>query len=276
MKKLLLLLIVLLTTSCATFKVSTTNHDPIYSIDNSDVEIRVIDNEFELNRLLRDDFKFRYDYAQYAISQPSSFDWNNRILGNRYNFFNPYYSRTQMWNDWIWGYDGWNSWGSPHRWSPFGYDMWGYNIHYGWNNHGWGYNGYYGNGWNNYGWNNYGWNNYGQNNWYGRRGRNNTSYINGRRGSTMSIRDRVGQSSMIESTKPRVNNSKPRVNNTRPRVNNSKPRVNNTRPRVNNTRPVINNNKPNNNTRPVINRSTPTRTNSKPIRNNNTTSRRKN
>ena len=36
------------------------------------------------------------------------------------------------------------------------------------------------------------------------------------RGSTMSIRDRVGQSSMIKSTKPRVNNSKPRVNNSKP------------------------------------------------------------
>ncbi len=287
MKNLLLLLIVLLTTSCATFTVSTLNHDPIYDDENyyvveNNVNVDTL-NEFQFRNKLRTDFNFRYDFAQYALRQPSSFDWNNRVLGNRYNFYSPYgfgynsyWNRDQMWMDWVWGYDGWNSWGSPHRWSPFGYDRWGYNIHYGWNNHGWSYNGYYGNGWNNYGWNNYG-----QNNWYGRRGRNNVSHINRRRGSSMTIRDRIGQSSMIESTKPRVNVTKPRVNNTRPVIRtkpkddirtlypsgfiNSNPTTipNNVRPRVNNSRPVIN-------------RSTPTRTNGKPNRNNNTTNRRKN
>ena len=176
MNRSLLLLLVLLLTGCASLQVSTLNHDPIYSIEGSDAEINVIDNEFELQRLLRTDFNFRYDFAQYAISQPRSFDWNNRVLGNRYSFYNPYYSRTQMWNDWVWGYTGWNSWGQPHRWSVFGYDRWGYNIHYGWNNHGWGY------GWNNYQ-NNWGWsqgrNNYGWNNRY--RGiRANSNSVRGR------------------------------------------------------------------------------------------------
>ena len=300
MKNLLLLLIVLLTTSCATFTVSTLNHDPIYEDENyyvvgDNIKVDTL-NEFQFRNKLRTDIGFRLDFARYALSQPVSFDWNNRLLGRQYDSrYNSYYwNRDQMWNDWAWGYTGWNSWGSPHRWSPFGYDRWGYGFYYGWNNHGWGYNGYYGNGWNNYGWNNYGWNNYyGQNNWYGRRGRNNVSYINGRRGSTMTIRDRIGQSSMIESTKPRVNVTKPRVNVTKPRVNNTRPvintkpkddirtlypsgfinsnpttRPNNTRPRVNNTRPRVNN------SRPVINRSTPTRTNGKPNRNNNTTNRR--
>ena len=165
MNRSLFLLLVLLLTGCASFQVSTLNHDPIYSIEGSDAEITVISNEFELQRLLRTDFNFRYDFAQYAISQPRSFDWNNRILGNRYSFYNPYYSRTQMWNDWVWGYTGWNSWGQPHRWSVFGYDRWGYNIHYGWNNHGWGY----------------GWNNY-QNNWGWRQGRNNYGWNNRYRG----------------------------------------------------------------------------------------------
>ena len=49
MKKLLL---VLLLTGCASFQVSTLNHDPIYSIEGSDAEITVINNEFELQRLL--------------------------------------------------------------------------------------------------------------------------------------------------------------------------------------------------------------------------------
>ena len=252
-----------------------------------DVKIDTL-SEFQFRNKLRTDLSFRLDFAQYALSQPRSFDWNNRLLGRQYDSrWNNYYwswNRDQMWNDWAWGYTGWNSWGSPHRWSPFGYDRWGYGIYYGWNNHGWGYNGYYGNGWNNY----YGWNNYGQNGWYGRRGRNNVSYINGRRGSTMTIRDRIGQSSMIESTKRNVkvdnkrekiyinNNSRPTINNNRP--NNNRSTINNNRPRINNTRPRVNNNtRPRvNNSRPVINRSTPTRTNNNPSRNNTTNNRRKN
>ena len=123
MKKLLFLLLTLTLTGCASLQVSTLNHDPIYSIEGSDAEIVVINNEFELQRLLRTDFNFRFDFAQYALSQPISFDWNNRILGNRYNRYNPYYgfryspywNRTQMWNDWAWGI-------TPHRWSPF-FDM---------------------------------------------------------------------------------------------------------------------------------------------------------
>ena len=202
MKKLLFLLLTL--TGCATFQVSTLNHDPIYSIEGSDAEIVVISNEFELQRLLRTDFNFRLDFAQYALSQPRSFDWNNRILGNRYNRYNPYYgfgyspywNRTQMWNDWAWGYTGWNSWRSPHRWSPFGYDRWGYN---------------------NYGWNNYGWNNYyGWNNWdyypnYNRRG--STAYINGRRNSNINtpnrrVNQRTATTQTVKVKKRRINNSR--------------------------------------------------------------------
>ena len=70
MNKSLFLLLVLLLTGCASFQVSTLNHDPIYAIEGSDTEINVINNEFELQRLLRTDFNFRYDFAQYAISQP--------------------------------------------------------------------------------------------------------------------------------------------------------------------------------------------------------------
>jgi hypothetical protein len=117
------------------------------------------------------------------------------------------------------------------------------------------------------------------------------SYINGRRGSTMTIRDRIGQSSMIESTKRNVkvdnnrkkvyiknSNNRPRINNTRP-SNNNRPTINNSRPIINNNnRPRVNNNtRPRvNNSRPVINRTTPTRTNNNPSRNNTTNNRRKN
>ena len=222
MNKSLSLLLVLLLTGCASFQVSTLNHDPIYSIEGSTADIRVINNEFELQRLLRTDFNFRYDFAQYAISQPRSFDWNNRVLGNRYSFYNPYYSRSQMWNDWVWGYNGY----LPHLWSPFS-NNWGSYQYYGWNNYGW--NGYYGNNW---GWrqqmNDYAW-------MY--RNRPNTVNINGRRGSN-NIQSRVVANNTnrtrVVNNKPRVVINKPRAVNNKPRVIiNNKPRINIPRVRVN-------------------------------------------
>ena len=210
MKKILLLLLFTLT-GCATFQVSTLNHDPV----------RVIDNEFELQLLLRTDFNFRYDFAQYALRQPRSFDWNNRVLGNRYNYYSPYgfgynyyWNRTQMWNDWVWGFPYYQL----HSWS-----YWGYNY--------------------------YNWNNHLNPNW----GR---SYVNSNRKNTTIIRDRRAHASMIQSTKrTRVVTNKPRIR-TKPRINyNTKPVIinrrppsnNNSRPIFNNSRPVINNNSRSNN-----------------------------
>jgi hypothetical protein len=112
MKNSLLLLIVLLTTSCATFTVSTLNHDPIYDDENYYVvgdNLRVDTlNEFQFRNKLRTDIGFRLDFARYALSQPVSFDWNNRLLGRQYDYrYNSYYwNRDQMWNDWAWGYTG--------------------------------------------------------------------------------------------------------------------------------------------------------------------------
>jgi len=259
MNKSLFLLLVLLLTGCATFQVSTLNHDPIYAIEGSDVEINVINNEFELQRLLRTDFNFRFDFAQYAISQPRSFDWNNRILGNRYSFYNPYYSRTQMWNDWVWGYN----WHSPHRWSPFGYDRWGYNWY---SPHQWSP---FGNNWGSYqyyGWNNYGWNN----GFYNRYRGTNTAYHTGRRGTTTTRNGRA-HAAMIESSKRRVVNNNRVVTTPRTRtVIKNKPRVINNKPRINNPRPIprqrVNTptrtrSIPNTSTRPS--NSTPTRSNSR-------------
>ena len=228
MNKSLFLLLVLLLTGCATFQVSTLNHDPIYAIEGSDVEINVINNEFELQRLLRTDFNFRFDFAQYALRQPRSFDWNNRVLGNRYSFYNPYYSRTQMWNDWAWGYN----WYSPHPMSSFG-NNWGPYPYYGWNNYGWRYNNRWGyNRWNNW---NYGYYRHNYNRYRG----TNTAYHTGRRGSTMSTQDRVGNAAMIESSKRRVVNNNRVVTTPRTRtVIKNKPRVINNKPRINNPRPI--------------------------------------
>ena len=186
----LLFIILLSLSSCASFQISTLNHDPIYSIEGSDAEITVIDNEFELQRLLRDDFNFRYNFAQYSKSQPISFDWNNRILRNsrfnRYNYnnryswsngwgYSSYWNRDQMWDDWLWGYQ----YGNGIGWS------------YSWNNNRWSSNS-----WNNYyGWGNgYGWNNY--NRYRG----TNVAYHRGRRSGVVNTNGRA-HAAMIQSTK---------------------------------------------------------------------------
>ena len=246
MNKSLFLLLVLLLTGCASFQVSTLNHDPIYDIEGSDAEITVIDNEFELQRLLRTDFNFRYDFAQYAISQPRSFDWNNRVLGNRYSFYNPYYSRSQMWNDWVWGYN----WNSPHNWSPFGYNRWGYN-NYGYGM-GWSYS------WNNRHWSSNQWGNpYGWNNgFYNRYRGTNVAYHRGRRSGVVNTNGRA-HAAMIQSTKVKKNRT---VNTSNPprRVITPKPR----RVIENNNTPIIRT-KPVRRTRtvvPSVRVNTPTRT----------------
>ena len=203
MKKLIVLLFIVTLSSCGIqWKYSTLNHtghiSSIYTVNDYEVDTLT---ESQFRYKLRTDIGFRLDFARYALSQPRSFDWNNRLLGRQYDSrYNSYYwNRDQMWNDWAWGYTGWNSWGSPHRWSPFGYDRWGYNIHYGWNNHGWGYNNWIGSGY--YGWNNY----YGQG-W--RRGSN--SYIYGRR----------GYNTLLPTTRRTVNSKRTTNYNKQQRLNN--------------------------------------------------------
>ena len=229
-----LLLLVLLLSGCASFQVSTLNHDPIYSIEGSDAEITVINNEFELQRLLRDNFNFRYDFAQYAKSQPISFDWNNRILRNsrfnRYNYnnryswsngwgYSSYWNRDQMWDDWLWGYQ----YGNGIGWS------------YSWNNNRWSSNS-----WNNY----YGWNN--------RYRRSNVVYHNNRR-SNITPRNRKAHAAMIQSTLPKSSVSPTRnkrtISTTPTPTRISRIKLNNAIPRRNNT--IVR----------VKTRTTPTRTN---------------
>ena len=203
MKKriLLALFTISLLTSCGVqFQYTTLNHaghiDGIYA--SNDYKIDTL-NEFQVRNKLRTDFNFRYSIAQYALSQPASFDWNNRLLGNRYNWNRPYWgysyywNRTQMWNDWAWGYPysnwGYNSWNRPY---------WGYNNSW-WN----GYNSWYQGPWNNPGYNVI---------WNSSRQNNNIAYINGRRGSNITnYNNRTISNSIIrKNSKPRNN-----VNNVR-------------------------------------------------------------
>ena len=137
MKKVLLVLSVLLI-GCTTYK-PIASVDPIYGYTTNTIE-----NEWELERLLRTDFKFRYDFAQFAIRQPLSWHWNNRMFRfgryNRYNYWNRYYpsqgyysqNYTQLWNDWLWGMDSgywWNNWNTNiNNWYNGPYNNMGYNV----------------------------------------------------------------------------------------------------------------------------------------------------
>ena len=254
MKKVLLLLGLLLTGCSTAWHVSTVGYDPIYDTVlevPADVQINTL-NYRQLQWKLRTDFQFRYNFAQYVLSQPRSFDWNNRILGNRYNLYNPYWgysyswNRDMMWYDWVWGYpysnwrwNNWNHWNRPY---------WGWNNHY-------------------YGWNNWGWRNQMNNYAWQHRNRPNTVRINSRRDNiqfsrrvaTTNTRSRrtspTLKPTIIQNTKPRIR-TKPRINyNTKPVIINRRPpNTNNSRPTFNNSRPVINNNsRPNNNNRTRVN-----------------------
>ena len=291
LKRLLTILSLFLLTSCGVnWHVSTLNYDPIYNDENyivvsDDVAIDTL-NEFQFRNKLRTDFQFRYDFAQYALTQPRSFDWNNRLLGNRWNWnrsywgygYYSYWNRDQMWNDWVWGF-------TPYRWSPFGYDRWGYNNWMG-NAH-WGYS------WNNY----YGWNGWYNNQWGWRnqmnsyawqhRNRPNTVLINGRRGSSVNneviSNRRVNANTRVRANNTRTN-TKPRIyvrpennNNVIIRNNNNNTRTIRVTPTVpvirnNNTRPSYNNTLPSNNVRPRVNTNNNTRSTSTNV-NRSTTSR---
>ena len=264
LNRLIIILSLLLLTSCGVhWQISTFNYDPIYEDENyvlvsDDIKIDTL-NEFQFRNRLRTDFQFRYDFAQYALSQPRSFDWNNRLLGTRYNWnnsywgYNYYWNRDQIWNDWAWGF-------TPHRWSLFGYDRWGYNN--------WMGNVYYGYG--------YGWNlNYVPYNW--RR-----SNINGRRGSVSprvrsTIRTRTTPNN-VRPTRTTIPNNTRTIRTPRRNSNMNSPirtntRSNTTQPTIrnNNTRPSYNT-RPSNNTRPRINNTNTTRSRSTNV-NRSTTSR---
>jgi len=236
------LLFLLLFTSCGVgFQYTTLNHadhiDGIYSSNDYTVDTL---NEFQFRNKLRNDFNFRYDFAQYALSQPESFDWrfNRYNRFNRYSRFNPYmgysyspWNRSQMWNDWVWGYPYSNGIG----WS------------YSWNNNRWPSNS-----WNSpYDWNNYyGWN-------IGYR-RSNVVYHTNRRGRSININSRrVISQRVITTTPPRkVVTPKPRRiirNNNTPVIKTKSLR------RTQTVIPTVRANTPTRTTRVISNRTQPTR-----------------
>jgi hypothetical protein len=201
MRKLFVLFVLVILTSCgSSYQLSTLNHTPEYI---GDVRVDVIDNEFELSRLLRTDDKFRWDFAQYAMRQDLrwnyDFYWNNRMYRSPYaSPFDFYWDSHNYW--WNWASNSPFNMGFNH-WDPFGFNNYGMGWSYSWNNRRWSSNQ-----WGNpYGWNNrYGWNN----GFYNRYRGTNVAYHNSRRSSnnvvvgrrTNTIKDRV----IINRNKPRL------------------------------------------------------------------------
>ena len=257
MRKLFVLFVLGILTSCgSSYQLSTLNHSPEYI---GDVRVDVIDNEFELSRLLRTDDKFRWDFAQYAMRQDLrwnyDFYWNNRMYRSPYaSPFDFYWDSHNYW--WNWASNSPFNMGFNH-WDPFGFNNYGMGWSYSWNNRRWSSNQ-----WGNpYGWNNrYGWNN----GFYNRYRGTNVAYHSGRRGSSNVI---VGGRTNTIKNRVIVNRNKPRLvvdkdividkaiiklkrNNNNIRVYENPNNVpNNVIIRNNNNKPVRNYNRPENNNR---------------------------
>jgi len=80
-----------------------------------------------LNWKIRTDFRFRWDYTQFAMNQPYSFYTSPFI--NKFwkplSSFDAYWNRHNLWYDWAFGYNfGWNR---------YHYVPWYYNSYKNWN-----------------------------------------------------------------------------------------------------------------------------------------------
>ena len=149
-KGLLIGILLMLLSSCGIqYQVSTLSSDGIYESDDmypiylevpQDTKIDTINNIFQLKRKLRTDFNFRWDFAQYAMTQPLSWYYNNPRLDGiwrPYNRFDVYFNSHLFWTNWAWDYPyhyGWNyyGWSRPwyYGWYNRPYNMWWNYNHY--------------------------------------------------------------------------------------------------------------------------------------------------
>jgi len=246
MKNTITLLFVLLLTSCSTtYKLSTMYHDPLYGPEEvvldvpADVQIDTLSYS-QLRRKLRNDFNFRYDFAQYAMDQPYSWYTSNYSFSywRPYTSFDIYWNRHQFWNDWAFNYPffnygwGYNSWG----WNTHNYGWYSWNRPYRpWNGH---WNSWYNGPWSNPSYNVI-WNS----------GRENVAYINGPRGSRGNTNSNISNDIIIRNYKGR--NSRTIDNSNENSTLNTI--VSNLREKFSNVRVYTKpNNVPTNNGRPVI------------------------
>lgn len=186
MRYILILLTLFLTGCSSTYQLSSYySNDPIYGVTQSGDSIRVdvIENEFQFQRKLQWDDKFRWNFSTFAQNQPLSWYYRNfnQLGGWRspYTPFDIYWNRHLFWSNWSFNYGF--TYGYGFNRGIFGLNNWG-----SWNYPYWG-RGNYGYGWNDWRWNNRIDNNY----WIERNQRNeianNRVYVRGRRGSTNNV-----------------------------------------------------------------------------------------
>ena len=186
MRYILILLTLFLTGCSSTYQLSSYySNDPIYGVTQSGDSIRVdvIENEFQFQRKLQWDDKFRWNFSTFAQNQPLSWYYRNfnQLGGWRspYTPFDIYWNRHLFWSNWSFNYGF--TYGYGFNRGILGLNNWG-----SWNYPYWG-RGNYGYGWNNWRWNNRIDNRY----WVERNQRNeianNRVYVRGRRGSTNNV-----------------------------------------------------------------------------------------
>ena len=211
MRYIYILFILFLTGCSSTYQLSSYySDDPIYGVTQSGDSIRVdiIENDFEFNRKLRFDSKFRWNFAQFAQNQPLSWYYRNfnQLGGWRspYTPFDFYWNRYDFW--WNWSVNmpfQFNSWNSPWYWNRWN-NWYGWPHDYYWNSP-FANRGGYG-----YVWNDWRWRNRIDNNYWEERNRRNVAYVNGRRGSTNSVVVTPNNNSVVV---PRLrNNTNVRIN----------------------------------------------------------------
>ena len=107
-----ILILLLILTGCGSVQLSTINHKPTKFVVlevPSTVKIDTLSYS-RLNWKMRTDFRFRWDYAQFAMKQPFSFYSSASFarFWNPFNSFDMYWNRHNFWYEWAFGYPYFN------------------------------------------------------------------------------------------------------------------------------------------------------------------------
>tara|TARA_B100001059_G_scaffold109636_1_gene109699 strand:- start:183 stop:848 length:666 start_codon:yes stop_codon:yes gene_type:complete len=123
-----ILILLLILTGCGSVQLSTINHKPtkfvVLEVPNT-VKIDTLSFS-RLNWKMRTDFRFRWDYAQFAMKQPYSFYTSSFV----YRFWKPlspidaYWNRSQFWYEWALTYNNWGAYQWYTPWQYNSYKIW--------------------------------------------------------------------------------------------------------------------------------------------------------
>ena len=124
--KIALFALIAIASSCSIQKQPPINKVVILEVPST-VKIDTI-SYARLNWKIRTDFRFRWDYAQFAMNQPYSF-YTSPFVNKFWKPLSPfdaYWNRHNLWYDWAFGYN--------FVWNPYFQNPWYYNSYNHWNN----------------------------------------------------------------------------------------------------------------------------------------------